>query len=121
MRSLNEELVHNQDASVSFVTPATSLEYQLGCSIQVVITGSPIGTLDLQASNDFGTIKPAGPDQGNPGIVNWTDVTGSSTAVSGAGTVLWNFEGAYYKWLRVNYTAASGTGTMTIRINTKGF
>lgn len=121
MRSLNEALLTNQDASVSFVTPATSLEYQLGVSFQVVITGTPVGTLDLQGSNDFGTVKPAGPDQGNPGVVNWTDIANSSAAVSGAGTVTWNFNGVFYKWIRVNYIAVSGTGTMTIRVNTKGF
>jgi hypothetical protein len=121
MRSLNEELVHNQDASISFQTPATSLEYQLGVSIQVVITGTPSGTLNLQGSNDFGTIKPAGPDQGNPGVVNWTDIANSSSPVTGAGTASWNFNGVFYKWIRLNYVSVSGTGNMTVRINTKGF
>ncbi len=120
MRTLNEQL-YSGSANSSFQTDPLALEFQLGFSMQVVISGTATGTINLQGSNDFGTVKPAGPDTGVPGVTNWTDIANSSGPVTGAGTFTWNFNGTFFKWVRVNYVAASGTGTMIIRANTKGF
>lgn len=119
MRSLNESILANGDASGNLASNPVSLEYQYGISIQAVVTNTAAGTLSLQGSNDFGKVPPGGPDIGQ-GVVNWTDIAGSSAPVTGAGTVSWNFQGTYYKWIRVIYTASSGTGIMNIRANTKG-
>lgn len=121
MRSLNESILTNGNAAGDLASSVVSLEYQLGCSIQATMTGAPVGTLKLQGSNDFGTIQPAGPDNGGAGVVNWTDIADSSGPVTGAGTFSWNYNGVFYKWIRVVYTFTSGTGTINIRINTKGF
>lgn len=119
MRSLNEPILTAGDASGNLTSDPVPLEYQYGISIQAVITGTAAGTLNLQGSNDFGNVPPGGPDRGQ-GVTNWTDIAGSSAPVTGAGTVTWNFQGVYYKWIRMVYTASSGTGTMSARANTKG-
>lgn len=92
-------------------------------SIQAVFSGSPVGTLKLQISND---IVPVAPVAGNPvgsnpaaNVVNWTDYTGSSTAVSAAGNFVWNVFDVGYRWVRVVYTRSSGTGTLNITYSGK--
>lgn len=83
-------------------------------SIQGIITGSAAGTIKLQASNDQ-AFAPSVP-------TNWTDITGSSQSVSGAGTVMWNvLSNPSYAWVRVVYTNATGTGTLTLNFFGKGF
>jgi hypothetical protein len=108
------------DASVSQTSAAVNLNYRYGISIQAVITGTAAGTLKLQGSDDFGSrnpIEPAGSNQ----VVNWSDIANSSAPVTGAGTASWNFQGSFYKWIRLVYTASSGTGTINVRANSKGF
>lgn len=117
---MNEQVFTGSGAT-SFQTQAIDLDQKFGYSIQAAITGTITGTMNLQGSDDFGTIQPGGPDNGAPGVTNWSDITGSSTSIAGAGSAIWNAEGVFYKWVRVNYVATSGTGTITIRINTKGF
>ncbi len=108
------------NAAVSQTSAAVNLNYRYGIAIQVVFTGSPVGAGKLQGSCDFGSRNPIEPD-GNAGIVNWTDIADSSSAVSGAGTASWNYQGSFYKWIRFVYTATSGAGTVTARANSKGF
>lgn len=82
-------------------------------ALQLVFTGSPVGTFKLQASNDVGHIDSAGSSMQVSGITNWTDVTGSAVAVSAAGNVMWNAENVGYTWVRVVWTYTSGSGSLT--------
>ena|SRR3984957_17916264 len=108
------------DASVSQTSESVNLNYRYGIAIQAVLTGTPVGTLSLQGSCDFGA--PNNPQAGgNNQVVNWTDISGSASPVTGAGTASWNYQGAFYKWIRLIYTSSSGTGTITVRSNSKGF
>lgn len=120
MRLLNKLLLQNQDASVSFNSPAGLLAHVFGFSIQAIITGTAAGTMKLQGSND-----PV-PDSDFPSTpvwtpTNWTDVANSSEPVTGAGTLMYDFNQCPgYNWVRVVYTSSSGTGTISLRFNTKG-
>lgn len=82
-----------------------------GYSIQLVTTGATVtGAFKLQASND----KSRFPEFTTDIPTNWTDVDGSSTSVTVAGSVMWNANGAYYNWVRVVWTesgAAAGNVT----------
>ncbi len=73
---------------------------------------SPIGTLNLQASNDGVT--------DGASVTTWTDVpvsvyTGSVAVTGNTGSSLINAFNAGYKWCRAVYTRTSGTGTITVR------
>lgn len=120
MRTLNEVL-YNGSSDTSFQSTTLPLEYQLGFSIQVKITGNAVGTMNLQGSDDFGVQLPGGPDNGNK-VATWTDIFGSYGPVTEDGSFTWNVESCFYKWVRVNYVSSSGSGSsMLIRANTKGF
>jgi hypothetical protein len=87
-------------------------------SIQLVFTGTPTGSLKLQCSNDEGAIETNIP---NATITNWTDIAGSTQAISAAGNHTWNVQNCGYRWVRFVYTATSGSGTITsARFNVKG-
>lgn len=120
MKDLNEQILNNVDASVNQQSFGIDLNYRYGVSIQAIITGSPIGILRLQGSNDYGSRNSSIPDQGQ-GVVNWSDIANSDTPVAGAGSASWNFQGSFYKWIRLIYVATSGTGNITARANSKGF
>lgn len=88
-------------------------------SIQAFWTGgSADGTLKLQTSDDNVPVG-TGANQ-SAQVVNWTDYTGSSTVVAGAGDFTWRLEAIGDKWIRVVYTRTSGTGTLTINFMGKG-
>lgn len=106
MRTDLAQLIVNGDMSGNITQSVTQPMIGIALSaIQAVWTGSPVGTLKLQISNDN---------------VTYTDYTGSSTAVSGAGNFIWNLLDVGYRYIRVAYTAASGSGTLNANISIKG-
>lgn len=120
MRVVNEALLSAADASVSQTSAPAIVDHAWGYAIQAVITGTAAGTLKLQGSCD------AGPNANfqaanDPYVVNWTDIANSSQPVTGAGTVAYDVVKSAYPWVRVVYTASSGTGTISVRFNAKGF
>lgn len=116
MRINNDTLLASTDGTTSPSSGAYPLAQVYGFAIQMVITGTLAGTVKLQGSTDPGV----GPGSSRPNVTNWTDIAGSSVTVSGAGTVTWNFNGAFYSWVQLVYTNASGTGNVSAQINTKG-
>ncbi len=94
--------------------------HAMGYAIQAVWTGTPTGTIKIQVSID--PQEPTVGNSGEPTVTNWEDLASSSYSITGsAGTYMWNVTSAYYRWVRVVYTNASGTGTLNVRFNTKGF
>lgn len=89
-------------------------------SIQAVFTGSPVGTLKLQISNDIVPTPTAGAANLASNVVNWTDYTGSSQSISAAGNFMWILDATGYRWLRLVYTFSSGTGTLNVTACNKG-
>lgn len=70
-----------------------------GISIQMVWnTGAPQGIIRLQYSNDK---------------INWSNVTGTDTAVTGPDNVLWIMPDAIVGYIRVHYDFTSGSGTLS--------
>lgn len=94
-----------------------------GLSYTATFSAGVTGTLELQVSNDDG--PRTGADSFNPSSVpNVTDwvTLGASVAVnsSSVATVTFHQPNFYFRWARLRYTPATGTGTMSVRSNTKG-
>ena len=106
LRKYNSAISSAQDMTASFNSSDTVLPFVVGYSIQAVITGTPVGTLKLQASNDDTASTPT----------NWSDVGGSTVAVNGAGSVMWDYNNPNYNHVRMVYTATSSSGTLNARI-----
>lgn len=90
-------------------------------AIQLVFTGSPVGSFKLQASCDEPRDSATTPSLVAAGVTNWTDISGSSVSISAAGDIMWNIENPGYNFIRVVWTRTSGSGSLTVaRINVKG-
>lgn len=87
-------------------------------SISAVYTGAPVGSIKIQVSNDIVPVAPGSNPSAN--VVNWSDYTGSPSAVSAAGNVTYNLTFAGYRWVRLVYTFTSGTGTLNVYFTGKG-
>lgn len=73
---------------------------------------TPTGTLSLQYSNESPSDSSL--------VVNPATVSGSAQAIAGAaGTHYWDIEVLNAVWVRVVYTASSGSGTLNARTNVK--
>lgn len=101
------------------------INQEFSWSIQASWTGTPTGTLTIEVSNDIVPIasmvgNPVGP---NPAanVVNWSTYTGSSVPVTGtSGNWMYISQLGPYRWVRLSYTAISGTGTLNAVMFGKG-
>lgn len=118
MRVANTTITNfvNGDMSGSLTSPAYSVYQIYGWSAQFVFTGSPVGSLKVQVSND--------PYVNAQNVVqvptNWTDLANSATAIAAAGDITYNVNLSFYNWIRFIYTFSSGTGSINGRLNIKG-
>lgn len=101
----NYKIVTDGSMTTDITSEVVDLSLANGYAIQAWFTGSPVGSLKLEASNDG---------------IQWTDISDSITAVSAAGTLIWKEDSAMYDKVRAVYTFSSGSGTLNIQINGKG-
>jgi hypothetical protein len=110
MRFVRDAVITTQSAAGNLTSIVVDANQLLSISAQAIATGTIAGTLKMQVSNDLVT-TPATPP------TNWTDVSGVSVAISGAGTALIPKTDLTYRWIRFVYTATSGTGNLTVNID----
>lgn len=131
MRFGSAPILTNGSMSTGATSFGIDLQQEWAFSIQAVWTStssasqSGLGTLRLQASNDNAVVPMSGPPGTDPAInvVNWVDVSGtfSSTSLStGTSNFMYNVSFPGYRWVRLVYTAASGTGIMSASYFGKG-
>lgn len=93
----------------AYTSDAIPLDLMLGYAIALTTVSTATGTAKLQASVD-GSV--------------WVDLPNSgetaNKAVSGAGSHLWNVSNAFYRQVRVVYTNATNSGTLSISFSAKG-
>lgn len=87
------------------------------CAVWLESSATLAGTLKLQASNNGFTDNVNNNENPN---ATWVDITGSSIAVSGAGSQFWNVSDVFYKAFRIVWTRTSGQGTYQAFITAKG-
>lgn len=105
MRQVNDNIVLVQ-AAATVTTAAIPARELLSVSAQLAATGSAAGTMKLQASNDEPVAAGAVP-------TNWSDISGATVSVSGAGAFLIPKTEVCYQWIRIVYTN-TGTGTISV-------
>lgn len=96
MPTVQKKIINAGDMSADIISSVIDLGgISLG-SIQSVFTGSPIGSLFLEISNDIISL---GSDP-NTQVTNW-NTYGTALAVSAAGSFVSNISNMGYKWLQI--------------------
>jgi hypothetical protein len=133
MRTFNRQVATAVPLNANYNSPYVQLRNIYTYTMSAIITGTPTGTIQIQASNDPETndtqtnvVYGSGAPPTNPpsvAPVNWVTITNSPFVVSSAGEEMWNVNYAGYNYVRVQYIDASGgtsTATMKIVFNGKG-
>lgn len=106
----------NSGVSGDMTTTVTSLYKNLDegvtFSVQASFTGTPVGTMQLQWSNDVLASSASSP-------TNWTPIPKTVATINGAGTYGVNYDLPGFTWIQLIYTPTSSTGTMYANLNTK--
>jgi hypothetical protein len=111
MRPDNIQFMTALDASTNKSSSVIPASFLTSGSVQASFSSNTLnGTITVQASNDplaivnsAGVITP----------VNWNTIGTANTITSGA-TVMQNIDVMHYAWIRVLWTAGSGTGTLSV-------
>ena len=114
--NINKPIINAVSTATSITGPATNINTIPGISYDISWTGTTTGTLAVQVSNTY--------TQDNNGNVvnagNWNTLptssfTGTYPIPAGSpGNGFLDVIGTEAAWCRLVYTAASGTGTMTV-------
>jgi hypothetical protein len=122
MRIANDELnLSGTNMAVSIESEPIWLGHIANYNIQLVFTGNPSGNFKLQISNDAGNPNAPKEADRNFKIENWTDMADSGQTISAAGNHSYEVQNAGHRWVRLVWTATSGSGTITsARFNAKG-
>ena len=99
------------DMSANIIGPSTTIDIMDQVCYQVHWTGTPTGTINIQGSVDNSTWDTLDPASFTPPIIN---------PAGSAGGQLINLALTPFPYIRLIYTAASGSGTMTCNMSAKG-
>lgn len=109
-------IVNAHSMTSTFQSPPSNINRIPGMSYDLVWTGTPTGTFQVQVSNSYqqnpdGSVKVAGNWQTLP----TSSFTGTYPVPAGsAGNGFLDIVGTQAAWVRLQYTAVSGTGTLTV-------
>ncbi len=103
----NSQAVLNAD----YHSPALMLNQDIGFAIQANWSGSPVGTMKIQVSEDYNPGTPTSGGAANAG--NWSDYPGSIQNTAGVATLHWDITQTMAQWARVVFTFTSGTGILS--------
>jgi hypothetical protein len=99
---------------ISLISNINQISYM---SYSVTFTGSPVGTLQVEVCNDA-QFDPngayvAGTGSWVPIYFNVNGTNANSIAISGAGNTFIDIDGIAAAFMRLHYTATSGSGTIS--------
>lgn len=114
--NFQKPLINAQSMAISITGPASFVGTIPGISYDIFWTGTPVGTFAVQVSNTY--------SQGPTGNVlnagNWTTIPASlfqgtyPVPAGSPGTGFLDVVGTEACYVRLTYTAASGSGSLTV-------
>jgi hypothetical protein len=107
IQQINVPLFNGQSISTSQLSIVQDVSSCMRLCVQAVWTGtSPVGTLNVLASND--------------GVNFNEDPEVTPIAISGdSGSALVKINNCSYPWLQLSYVSSSGTGSLTVHVSGK--
>lgn len=127
MRTFNKTVATAVPLNTNYNSPYVPLKQIYTYCMAANISGTPTGTIQIQASNDPETNDTQSNTTANlppaVGPTNWVTITNSPFVVTTSGETMWNVNFVGYNYVRVQYIDSSGgtsTATMNIIFNGKG-
>lgn len=120
MRTFNKTIAQDQPLNTDVTTDFVPLRNIILYTISANVTGTPSGSIYLEASADPET-NDTQPSTNQP--TNWAVITDSAFTLSAAGVTMWNVRDIGYNYVRVVFVDGSGgtsTATMNVVFNGKG-
>ena len=107
--------------ATSFNGPPTNINGLPGISYDLAWTGTPTGTFQVQVSNSYAqSAEGAVINAGNWNTLPPSSFTGTYPAPAGSpGNGALDVVGTEFAWVRLQYTAASGAGNLTVLVAAK--
>lgn len=102
--------ITNGNMAGNVTSVVSNIEFLDNIGIQLVFTGSPVGTFTVEISADH-----AQDQNGNVSVAgNWVaiDLDPVPVAAGSADVIAINIDLMSFPWMRVVYTRTSGTGTL---------
>jgi hypothetical protein len=114
---VNEAII-SSNGTATVNSAAINAAQTFKASLQAVTTGTVVGTIKLQGSND---VPPAGNQ--NMGFVptNWSDLGSATNITTGGGVFLVAQQDICSMYIRAVFTFTSGTGSLVVNIKTLGY
>lgn len=117
----------NASMASNITSPVTEIRYLDDIGVQFNFSGAPVGTFSVQVSADY-AVDPFGHTVLNPG--NWISITltywngtafvsGTSIPTSVGSPIYIDLQQLSAPYIRLIYTAASGSGTLNAYITAK--
>jgi hypothetical protein len=101
---LPHQLFSAEDASVNLTSEATNIAYLDNVGLQVILTGNIAGTLNVEVSLDK---------------ANWVTVTSQAVVAGQPDSIYFELNQLSAVWVRLDWAASSGTGTLSALIAAK--
>ena len=121
MRVFNKQIATDVPLNADYTSAYVPLKSIVLYTISANITGTPSGSIYLEASADPETNDSVPLSTAPP--TNWAVIADSAFTVSAAGVSMWNVQAVGYNYVRVVYVDGSGgtsAATMDIVFNGKG-
>jgi hypothetical protein len=114
--NVNKPLINAQSMASSINGPPTNINGIPGISYDLVWTGTPTGTFQVQVSNSYSQDPEGNPiNAGSWNTLPTSSFSGTYPVPAGSsGFGFLDVVGTEAAWVRLQYTAASGTGTLTV-------
>lgn len=122
----NQNISHTKldgyTSAANIVSDPILLAYADQFAITAFWTGSGTGSFKLQGSTDKERVLDQAVVNGvaDPKIVNWVDIPNSTQASSVGSPLMWNYSEVGYRWVRIVYTVASSSITLSVTVQLKG-
>lgn len=98
------KMVDAGDMSSDVTSEVVNVEYMDNVGIQAVYSGSPVGDLKIEVSQDE---------------TNWDELTSVTVNISAAGSSTINLNQVPFAYIRVFYDSTSGSGSLTVTLTAK--
>lgn len=102
MLKQNSAIINGQSMTTNITSAVQDLSQVNGFCVHAVYTGSPVGSLIIEVSNDGSTFYPL-----------------VTQAISTSGNFLSNQPNMHAVFARVRYTFTSGSGSLTVNLSAK--